>query len=481
MTEPCPNANELTDLWNDRLDESTRERLESHLGECPFCQRQLLELAGDVRAIHAAEQTSAAPSASFLERLKEIARATAALPTVADEAKQPFIPGFEILGESGRGGTAVIYKAKQATLNRIVALKVIPIDRMSPDSLRRNRRGVEALAGLTHPGIVQIFEIGLHDRFAFGALEFMDGGNLKQRLHESPCTPEQAARWLKTIAEAVQFMHANGIVHRDLKTSNVLLTAADLPKIADFGLAKRWDEPDDVTRAGDIFGTPAYMAPEQATGGAVGVPADIYALGVILYDLLAGHPPFRGATTLDTLEQVIHLAPLPPSRLEPKTPRDLETICLKCLRKEPENRYATAQALADDLGRFLQGEPIVARPIATTERISKWLRRRPDLAILLAAMAVFAMSAIVLLLVERGQLHRAIADESRLRQDDAAKLADVEGQLFEARMTLARQAIAANDFAAARAILQAARPQAGDPGRNREWQSLWSQCEKQSP
>ena len=460
MTRPCPTRDDLARLLADDVDERTRQRLETHVGECTTCQRQLLEVAGEIRTLPEPAETATSPPAPFLESLKQIARREAPTPP-ADETKKLFIPDFEIMDELGRGGTAVIYKARQLSLKRVVALKVIPTDLVAPDTLRRNRRGVEALAGLSHPGIVQIYEIGLHERYAFGALELMEGGSLKRQLQTRPYTATDAARVLKAIAEAVDFMHQNGIVHRDLKTSNILLTAAGVPKIADFGLAKRTDALDDVTQVGDIMGTPAYMSPEQAVGGPAGVATDIYSLGAILYDLLTGHPPFRGSTALDTIEQVIHLPPKPPSHEQPGTPRDLELICLKCLRKDPEDRYATAQDLANDLGHFLQGEPIVARLVPTTERVSKWLRRRPDLAALLALLAFVATVSIVALLIEREQLHRALGDEERLRRHDSAALDAV-------RLALARQALAAGDFAAARAALDAIRPES----RTADWQEL---------
>jgi prepilin-type processing-associated H-X9-DG protein len=260
----------------------------------------------------------------------------------------------------------IVYKALQRGLNRTVALKMI---RSAADAgeheLARFRIEAEAVARLRHPNIVQIFEIGDADGQPFFSLEFVDGGTLAQKIAKMPQPPREAAWTVQRLAEAVQYAHEHGIVHRDLKPANVLLTADGGPKISDFGLAKQLDGNSVHTQSGTILGTPSYMAPEQAEGriAQVGPLSDVYALGAIFYEMLTGLPPFKGSSTWDTLEQVCTRMPVAPSQLQPDVPRALDKICLKCLQKEPEQRYPTAAALAEDLGRWLVGEPVLARPI----------------------------------------------------------------------------------------------------------------------
>jgi serine/threonine protein kinase len=316
--------------------------------------------------------------------------------------KPPEIPGYAILAELGRGGMGVVYQARQAKLKRVVAVKMMLAGAGAEDQARF-RIEAEAAARLQHPNIVQIHEVGEHDGQPFCALEFVEGGSLAQRQGGKPIAPGAAARLVATLARAMQYAHERGIVHRDLKPGNVLLASPAgtelgecVPKIADFGLAKRLDDDSGQTRTGMMLGTPSYMAPEQTTGRPqdVGPLADVYALGAILYELLTGRPPFRNANVLDTIMQVRMAEPVPPRCFDPRLPRDLETICLKCLHKEPQRRYDSARALAEDLERFLNHEPIQARSVRTLERVLFKLRRRPATALaVVTALALVAASA----------------------------------------------------------------------------------------
>jgi WD40 repeat protein len=339
------------------------------------------------------------------------------------------VPGYEILGELGRGGMGVVYKARQVELNRTVALKMILAGgHASPAELARFRTEARAVARLQHPNIIQIHEVGEHDGLPFFSLEYCGGGNLEKKLAGTPLSPREAASLVRILAGAMQAAHDRGVVHRDLKPVNVLLAEDGTPKITDFGLARKLDEAGQ-TATGAVLGTPSYMAPEQAGGSKdIGPPADIYALGAILYECLTGRPPFRAATALDTLMQVVADEPVPPSRLAPKVPRDLENICLKCLQKEPHKRYATAQALADDLAAYLEGRPTVARPATRMERLGKWVRRRPAAAAL-AVLAVLApVSLLVLGLFYNARLQQALADVAGREQQLRDTQADADRQ-----------------------------------------------------
>jgi WD40 repeat protein len=308
---------------------------------------------------------------------------------------RPSVPGYEIVRELGRGGMGVVYQARQLALNRVVALKMILAGgHAGADELARFRLEAETLALLRHPNIVQIYEVGTHEGRPFLALEFLEGGSLVGQLEQGTPAPTAAAALAEVLARAVHAAHERGIVHRDLKPENVLLDRDGTPKITDFGLAKRLEDQAGQTASNAVVGTPSYMAPEQAAGKSsrVGPAADVYALGAILYRLLTGRPPFEGPTTMDVLMQVVADEPVPPRRLCPRVPRDLETVCLKCLRKQTGERYADALELAEDLRRFQGGEPIRARPVGLAERLLKWARRRPTTA------AAYGLGLLVLLL-----------------------------------------------------------------------------------
>jgi tRNA A-37 threonylcarbamoyl transferase component Bud32 len=321
-----------------------------------------------------------------------------ATPAGAAAEAGPGVPNYQMIEPIGRGGMGVVWKARQVKLNRVVALKMILAGAgAGADEVRRFRVEAEAVARLAHPNIVQIYEIGEHNGQPFFSLEYLPGGSLATMMSGQPFVAARAARLLLQLAEAVQYAHQQGVIHRDLKPANILLAADGTPKIADFGLAKYVNDAGQ-TQTGTILGTPHYMAPEQAKGSkATGPAADIYALGAILYQMLTGQPPFTADSVLSILKQVQEQEAIPPRKLNPNLPRDLQTICLKCLEKEPGRRYATAADLAADLRRFLAGEPIKARPIGTGERLVKWVKRRPELATLflvsIFAVALFARLA----------------------------------------------------------------------------------------
>jgi serine/threonine protein kinase len=332
------------------------------------------------------------------------------------------VPGYEVLRVLGRGGMGVVYLARQSRLQRLVALKMILAGGHAGDEqLARFRTEGEAAARLQHPNVVQIHEVGDHEGLPFYSLEFVAGGSLASKLDGTPWQSRPAAQLVETLARAVHAAHRRGIVHRDLKPANVLLATDGTPKITDFGLAKLLDDGAGPTGTGDIMGTPSYMAPEQ-TGQRVqpiGPATDVYALGAILYELLTGRPPFKGATAMDTVLQVVNDEPVPPRRLQPKVPHDLETVCLKCLCKEPAMRYASAEALADDLHRFQQGEPIKARPISTWESGRKWVRRRPAPTALIAVSVLAVLSLAVGATWHQARLSAAL--QANKEQRDKAK------------------------------------------------------------
>jgi predicted Ser/Thr protein kinase len=285
---------------------------------------------------------------------------------------------YEVLGELARGGMGVVYRARQVGLNRPVAVKMMLAGKLASDGERaRFRAEAEAAAGLQHPNIVAIHEVGEHDGQPFFSMDFVAGRSLADLVRDHPLSNPHAARYARQVAGAIAYAHAKGILHRDLKPSNVLVDADDRPRVTDFGLAKRIEGDGGLTASGAVLGTPGYMPPEQAAGRreAVGPASDVYSLGALLYELLTGRPPFRAATPLDTLMQVLDAEPAPPRLLNSRVDRDLETICLKCLEKDPTRRYRSAEFLAEDLGRYLAGEPVTARSVNLMERVARTLQR----------------------------------------------------------------------------------------------------------
>ncbi len=393
----------------------------------------------------------------------------------------PEIPGYKIEGELGRGGMGVVFKARHTTLNRPAAIKMILGGKYTtPLAQARFLVEAEVIAQLTHPHVVQVFEFGRCDDQPYFVLEYISGGSLADRLKtiakqkpsgSSPFAPTDAAELVAKLADAMAAAHAQGIVHRDLKPANVLLTETGEPKVTDFGLAKVGDS--GATATGAVMGTPCYMAPEQARGDAkfVGPAADVYALGVILYECLTGTVPFTGKDPLVVLQRVAQDEPAPPRRQNPTIPRDLELVCLKWLEKEPDRRYGSATALADDLKRFLRGAPITARPVGTWERSWKWVRRHPAAASAVAASAVAVISLVAFavsrsyqarLTETNGQLQSALDEADRLRgrveeqqrqTDDA--LRRVERFRYANLVALAGRELAADDLGRADELLEA--------------------------
>jgi len=396
---------------------------------------------------------------------------TVDLPPARPAVTASIPPGYESLGVLGRGGMGVVYKARDRKLNRVVALKMILAGAHASDNdLRRFAAEAEAVAGLRHPNIVPLFEAGTHDGLPFFTLEYVEGGSLGQRVKDGPLPAADAARLVEQVARGVAYAHAHGVIHRDLKPDNVLIALDGTAKVTDFGLANRVAEADGPTRTGAVMGTPSYMAPEQAAGrGDVGPAADVYALGAVLYRLVAGRPPFQAATPLDTILQVLSAEAVPPSRLAPGLAADLETICLKCLQKAPAARYPSADALADDLARFLRGEPITARPVAAWERGWKWVRRHPARAGLAAASSAAALFLVALLVGQGYQsrlaksntdLTAALADAEILRkrvEDQQKQTADallrVERFRYAGLLALAQRELANGDSGRAEELL----------------------------
>ena len=368
------------------------------------------------------DATKSLPADSLLEKTEPRAE-------LASEPVQA-IAGYEILEEIGRGGWGVVYKARQASLDRLVALKMLlHADHASEEERLRFEREAQAIAKLKHPNIIEIHEVGEHDGKPFFSLELVSGGDLDQKLDGTPLPPEEAAQLVETLARAIEVAHRHHVVHRDLKPANVLLTEDGTPKITDFGLAKKLDEVGQ-TQSGAIVGTPSYLAPEQA--GAKQCPispaTDVYALGAILYECLTGRPPFKAATMMSTVLQVLTEEPVAPCQLQRGIPKDLETICLKCLEKEPPRRYTSTEALAEELRRFQNGEPIKARSIGALGRLRKWARRRPAIA------ALVSLTLLLMVALPFGGFYYVRKIEAEEQQKEANRLrARAEKSEAEAR------------------------------------------------
>jgi serine/threonine-protein kinase len=453
--------NRLLLAWREQQEQGHDQSAAELCRDCPELTPELHQRIEEFRHNHLLPKPGTAPGApaalpdaySTLASNQQTGFSTVDLRAASSPTGEPgavsgplasAVPGYEILGELGRGGMGVVYKAWQQNLKRTVALKMILAGaHAGSDDLARFLREAETIARLKHPHVVQVYEFGSHEGKPYFSLEYLEGGSLASTLQGQPQAPAAAAQLVETLARAVQVAHEQQIVHRDLKPANILLTADGTPKITDFGLAKQGDT--GLTATGDLLGTPSYMAPEQAEGKAreVGPAADIYALGAILYELLTGRPPFKGASVWDTLQLVTGTEAVSPSQLQPKVPRDLETICLKCLRKEPAGRYPSALALAEDLRRFSSGETIQARPVSTAERLWRWGRRNPVVATLATTLILVLVGSLAVLtaLWLHAERQRETAQHERDLADAAQSQAQTNLELANRNFALARKAV----------------------------------------
>jgi serine/threonine-protein kinase len=407
---PCPSRDDLAAYAQGTLPEAVLKQVVDHLAVCASCESLLQTLGINDTIVGRLRQCFAVPLPELepeYRRLEALARAievdspsnwtvSEVGPTLTDpndqECPQPVPFGSYLLLEKiGKGGMGVVYKARQTGLNRLVALKMILAGaHAGPEELDRFHREAEAIARLRHPNVIQIHDCGVHEGQAYFSMELVEGGTLARRLAGQPLPPAEAAELAQTLARAVQAAHEQQIIHRDLKPGNILLDSDGSVRITDFGLAKLLDADSAQTQSEAILGTPSYMAPEQARGDVktIGPGTDVYALGAVLYEMLAGRPPFKGATRLETLDQVRTAEPAPPSRWQRGVPRDLEAVCLKCLEKNPADRYPSAAAFAEDLGRWMHGESTVARPQRWPGRIWRRARRHAWISLSLAAVGL---------------------------------------------------------------------------------------------
>jgi len=341
----------------------------------------------------------------------------------------PYFGDYRLTGEIARGGMGVVYRAHQISLNRPVALKMILAGTLAGEAdLRRFRNEAEAVANLDHPGIVPIYEVGVHEGQSYFSMKLIEGGSLAERLPEYTADPKAAARLLVAVARAVHHAHQRGVLHRDLKPSNILVDSQGQPHVSDFGLAKRVEGDAELTQSGAILGSPPYMAPEQTTGhrGEVTTATDVYGMGAILYAMLAGRPPFRADSVMETIEQVRKREPEPPSGINQRVDLDLQTICLKCLDKDPKRRYGSAAELAEDLDRWLEGRPVLARPVGRVDRAWRWVRRNPVVAGLSSLVLILMLGGLIGLAISNTMISRRNAEVVRQRNEIKRALEESE-------------------------------------------------------
>lgn len=396
---------------------------------------------------------------------------------------------YELLEEIGHGGMGVVYKARQRSLDRIVALKLLLFGPYAPpESVKRFRAEAVTTAALQHPNIVAIHEVGFSAGQHFIAMDFVEGRSLSALLQAGPWPARRAAGCVKQIAEAVHYAHEHGILHRDLKPANVLVDTNDQPRLTDFGLARRLEVDSELTASGQVLGSPNYMPPEQATGrrGSVSRRSDVYALGAILYHTLTGRPPFMAGGLVETVQQVLTMEPVSPRLLDPRLPADLETVCLKCLEKEPAKRYPTALALAEDLARYLNGQPVSARPIGLAGKVWRWCRRNPRLAGVggIALLSVLLGFTGISWQWRRAESKRLEAEAERARAE-AGELA-ARRNAYAADISAAQRALEDDDLRSAQELLDRYRPsrkpenrkqKAEEDLRGWEWRYLWACCQ----
>ena len=469
MKFQCPKCQKVVTA---REDQAARVK-------CPHCGAAL-RLPGAAPAQPAADQP-AAPHAP----------AQPVFPSSGSPATRSLAPGespplplgiriryfgdYELLKEIARGGMGVVYQARQVKLNRVVALKMILAGQLAGENdVKRFYSEAEAAASLDHPGIVPIFEVGQHEGQHYFSMGYVEGQSLAAKVAKGPLPPREAAELVEQVAQAVQFAHEKGVIHRDLKPANVLLDAAGHPRVTDFGLAKRVTGESGLTASGQVLGTPSYMPPEQAAGkiDQISPASDVYSLGAMLYCLLTGRPPFHTANPMDTLIQVLGQEPVPPRQLNAEVPRDLETVILKCLEKEPKRRYATAQELADELQRYLDGKPVLARPISAAGRIWRWCRRKPGLAaagilalaLTIAVIIILSVSVVLVsnsrnealdlahanvLLAEEEKASRQNAEIARVKETEQRLRAEDEKQRAEQQLLRSEGLLYASQIASA--------------------------------
>jgi tetratricopeptide (TPR) repeat protein len=465
-TPPCPRADDWQRHLLGQLPEADSVRLDQHLACCAAClgvvtslrtpDRLFETICNAVRAPHVVDETVDEAFIERLCRLHEGIRVADEQVELADLLGPPEgadeigrVGPYGILRVLGKGGMGIVFAARQDRPRRVIALKMLLASAHTHrDRLERFRAESETLARLNHPQVVRVLDVGEYQGRPYFTTEYAEGGSLAQKLVLATLPPRATAELVEGLARAVAAAHAQGIIHRDLKPSNVLLSGDGTPLIADFGLAKQLVGAAPAaaqTETGAILGTPNYMAPEQASGHNedVGPPTDVYALGAILYECLTGRPPFKAATLLDTLEQVRSQEPVPPRRLQPTAPRDLETICLACLKKKPTERYVSAAALADDLEHWLAGEPIRARRASSGERLWKWARRRPGMAALVGLCLAFVVTLFAGGMVYERRLRAALkkAQDEGERADENYQQALAQGTRADENYKEARETL----------------------------------------